>query len=81
MEKGRRAASLFVILHHVWKRIPRYVRAFLVIFAVLYAAVTVDLLFRLPILGIVLVVALVWIGWSVFALIALLGNLKSGKYR
>lgn len=65
----------------MWKRIPNYARVLAIVFVVLYGAVTVDLLFRLPILGIVMIVALVWVGWSVFGLVALLGNLKSGKYR
>ena len=60
---------------------PGYARVVAIVFAVLYAAVTVDLLFRLPILGIVMIVALVWVSWSVFGLVALLGNLKSGKKR
>ncbi len=53
----------------------------MIIFGALYAAVTIDLLFRLPLLGIVMIAALVWVGWSAFAVVALLGHVKSGKYR
>lgn len=65
----------------MWKQIPGYARVCLVIFGMLYAAVTIDLLFWMPLLGIVMVAALVWVSWSIFSLIGLLGAVKSGKLR
>ena len=65
----------------MWHRIPGAARVAIVAFGVLYLAITVDLLFRLPLLGIVMIAALIWVGWSVFGVVTLLGAVKSGKFR
>lgn len=65
----------------MWRRIPWYGRLAIVVFGTVYGAMTIDLLFRLPVLGIVMIGALVWVGWSVFGLLGLLGTMKSGKFR
>lgn len=64
----------------MWQRIPRGLRVTILVAAALYAAVTVRMFFVLPLLGFVLVGALIWVGWSVFALMGALAQVRQARF-
>lgn len=64
----------------MWKRLPHGVRVTILAAAALYAAVTVRMFFVLPLLGFVLVGAIIWVAWSVFALMGAVAQVRQARF-